>query len=256
MVSRLLLENDRTKATDWVGDSVSALVRAGAARGCRPPTAASSRAGRARPSGYTRAYARMTSSVEILRSSEGGELLAAPGSLLAAGDRVARRAAAPSTRATYLHAYRHFAGFLAARLGRVPEPSDLTEEALLDFRDGLDRGSVTSSGSSAASSLGSSWSRRWRHGEDYVGSRGPPRWLGRRGRIARELSTSGSASDSRRATLGRRSSEAIGERADPLGALALLEDSCEDCRVFGFDRVNSFLGTRHPRDRMAGFGHH
>ena len=37
-----------------------------------------------------------------------------------AGERVARRASAPSTRATYLHAYRHFAGFLAARLGRIP----------------------------------------------------------------------------------------------------------------------------------------
>ena len=49
------------------------------------------------------------------------------------------RAAAPSTRFTYLHAHRHFAGFLAARLGRAPEPTDLTEEALLDFRDGLER---------------------------------------------------------------------------------------------------------------------
>jgi len=67
-----------------------------------------------------------------------GDLLAAPGSLLAAGERVARRAAAPSTRITYLHAYRHFAGFLAARLGRAPEAADITEEALLDFRDGLE----------------------------------------------------------------------------------------------------------------------
>jgi integrase len=40
----------------------------------------------------------------------------------------------PSTPSTYLH----FAGFLAARLGRIPEPADLTEAALLDFRDGLE----------------------------------------------------------------------------------------------------------------------
>jgi len=80
----------------------------------------------------------MSSPLEVLPAGEAGDLLAAPGSLLAAGDRVARRAAAPSTRATYLHAYRHFAGFLAARLGRVPEAADLTEEALLDFRDGLE----------------------------------------------------------------------------------------------------------------------
>jgi integrase len=83
----------------------------------------------------------MSSSAEVLPAPAppaDGELLAAPGSLLAAGERVARRAAAPLTRSTYLHAYRHFAGFLAARLGRVPEPRDLTEQALLDFRDGLE----------------------------------------------------------------------------------------------------------------------
>jgi len=82
----------------------------------------------------------MTASAEVLpaASPASGELLAAPGSLLAAGERVARRASAPSTRSTYLHAYRHFAGFLAARLDRIPEPADLTEEALLDFRDGLE----------------------------------------------------------------------------------------------------------------------
>jgi|AntDryMetagUQ889_1029465.scaffolds.fasta_scaffold07036_1 methylenetetrahydrofolate reductase (NADPH) len=82
----------------------------------------------------------MTASAEVLpaASPASGELLAAPGSLLAAGERVARRASAPSTRSTYLHAYRHFAGFLAARLGRAPEPTDLTEAALLDFRDGLE----------------------------------------------------------------------------------------------------------------------
>ena len=47
-----------------------------------------------------------------------------------------RRASAPSTRSTYLH----FAGFLAARLGRMPEPADLTEASLLDFRAGLEAG--------------------------------------------------------------------------------------------------------------------
>lgn len=83
----------------------------------------------------------MSASSEVLATaatSAGGELPAAPGSLLAAGERVARRAAAPSTRSTYLDAYRHLAGFLAARLGRAPEVLDLTEEALLDFRDALE----------------------------------------------------------------------------------------------------------------------
>jgi integrase/recombinase XerC len=66
-------------------------------------------------------------------------VLAAPGSLLGEGERVARRAAAPLTRATYATAYRAFARHLEAQLGRPPVPKDLTEDALAGYRDGLER---------------------------------------------------------------------------------------------------------------------
>jgi len=68
-----------------------------------------------------------------------GELLAPPGSLLLEAERVARRAAAPLTRATYATTYRAFARHLHGRLGRPPAAEDLTEEALADYRDRLER---------------------------------------------------------------------------------------------------------------------
>jgi integrase/recombinase XerD len=67
------------------------------------------------------------------------ELLAAPDSLLQAGEAVARRASAPATRVTYASAYRAFAVFLTARLGRTSRPGDLTEAAVAEYRDTLEQ---------------------------------------------------------------------------------------------------------------------
>jgi integrase/recombinase XerD len=74
----------------------------------------------------------------IAKRRVAGEVLEDVGTLAHQAPLVARRAAAPSTRANYATTYRALGRFMAGGLGREPLIEDLDADAVIDFRDALE----------------------------------------------------------------------------------------------------------------------